>query len=99
MAYEISYSPQANHRYPIFRPRKNLPKWLLGVVLAAVTALAIPQVRRQIGQALLPGDNETTREAVMAFLEDVRQGVYIPDAFQTLCREMVKDVEVPKNAD
>ena len=54
MAYEISYSPQENHRYPIFCPRKKLPKWLLGVALAAVTALAIPQVRRQIGQALLP---------------------------------------------
>ena len=99
MAYEISYSPQENHRYPIFRPRKKLSKWLLGVVLAAVTALAIPQVRRQIGQALLPGDNETTREAVTAFLEDVRQWVSIPDAFQTFCREIVKDVEVPKSAD
>lgn len=99
MAYEISYSPQENHRYPIFRPRKKLPKWLLGVVLAAVTALAIPQVRRQIGQALLPGDNETTREAVTAFVEDVRQGVSIPDAFQAFCREIVKDVEVPKTAD
>ena len=71
MAYEISYSPQENHRYPIFRPRKKLSKWLLGVVLAAVTA----------------------------FVEDVRQGVSIPDAFQTFCREIVKDVEVPKNAD
>ena len=99
MAYEISYSPQENHRYPIFRPRKKLSKWLLGVVLAAVTALAIPQVRRQIGQALLPGDNETTREAGTAFLQDVRQGESIPDAFQTFCREIVKDVEVPKNAD
>ncbi len=99
MAYEISYSPQENHRYPIFRPRKKLLKWLLGVALAAVTALAIPQVRRQIGQALLPGDNETTREAVTAFVEDVRQGVSIPDAFQAFCREIVKDVEVPKTAD
>lgn len=99
MAYEITYSPQENHRYPIFRPRKKTPKWLLCVALAAAIALAIPQVRWQIGQALLPGDKDTTREAVTAFVEDVRQGVSIPDAFQAFCKEIVKDVEVPKTAD
>lgn len=99
MAYEISYSHQENRRYPIFRPRKKPPKWLLCVALVSVTAFAIPQVRKQIGQALLPGDKETTQEAVTAFVEDVRQGVPIPDAFQAFCREIVKDVEVPKTGD
>lgn len=97
MGYCISYNPELEKKYPL-RTKRKKKKWpwvmsLLAVLLVAVFAT---NSRQMVKQWLLPGDPQLTEEALTCFVQDVREGMPMKEAFTAFCVEIIESAELSK---
>ena len=90
MGYRISYENGAE--------RKNIHKWgnrvsrkhvgSIITILFVIAALLCLQ-NTEIRHIVLPGDGETTEEAIKTFIHSVQNGTELGDAITAFCQEIV----------
>lgn len=97
MGYCISYNPELDRKYPMGKTKKK-KKWIgFSAVLAVVLlAGALPNTKETVKDWLLPGDAQVTEAALTCFVQDVKEGVSVKEAFTVFCLEIMESAELAK---
>ena len=90
MGYRVYYSPEDNKKYPT-RNKQGNARYLghFVVVLAVVLTLTVPQVRSNLREWLIPGDEAVISKAFSQMVENVREGEAIGEAVTAFCQEIL----------
>lgn len=94
MAYRIEYGDTGSVKLPIKLVRRKKTAMVavaIGVVFLAT--LLIPQGRVMIRNAVLPGNEAVTAEALQGLASDLRAGEDLSDAVTTFCRYIISESE------
>lgn len=98
MGYRIEYGQMITKVKIKENVRKTSVEWLLKVVATGCVLLFLAFLwgKENIRDYFIPGDPDITEQAAKCFLEDVRNGESIKDAFTNFCLEIIENEGVPE---
>lgn len=94
MSYSIHYSPENNKKFPVRQKAyavKQKAMITVAAVIFALFLLCFDGVRQSIKNFLLPGDPQITEAGIIGFVDDVRSGTGVADAFTTFCEYIIQN--------
>jgi len=91
MAYRIEYNYGDVKKFAVITGRNRKNKALLVIiVLVTLGCITLHSLGRDRAyEALLPGDAAATKAAANIFVEELRGGTSLTDAFACFCREII----------
>lgn len=94
MAYRIEYGDAGSVKLPVKPVRRKktaMVAVMIGVLFLAL--MLIPQGRMMVRNAVLPGNEAVTAEALQDLAADLRAGEELSDAVTTFCRYIITESE------
>ena len=91
MSYVIEYGTGLKKKYPVRqkKPAKNKAVLMLASVAFALVLLCSLLKIDSIRKVILPGDPQTTEEAISLFVNAIKAGEGIYDSFSVFCKEVI----------
>ena len=96
MAYRIEYTKTPNAYHSADRPGPRAASRTAGVFLAFLLLVQTfwPDGQQFLRELLIPGDAETTIQAVEVFADELRCGEPFSVAAEVFCREILTDADL-----
>ena len=96
MAYRIQYGSDPKFKTHWDRPFRKHRTAIISAIIAAVLLICatVPQVQRGIRELILPGDPSITEAALTAFVDNLKTGEPMDEAFAAFCRDIISNAEV-----
>ncbi len=98
MGYRIEYG-QTITKVKLKEKVRNIRiEWLLKTIAAGCVLLFLAFLwgKENVRTFFIPGDPDVTGHAAKCFVEDVRNGESISDAFAAFCMEIIENAGLPE---
>ena len=96
MSYRVSYAGDHTKKVKTTARIGKPQRWLLGGILLLIGAAALSYTgaAQQILRWLLPGDPETTAQALHLLTEQLAQGENLKEAISAFCRKILEGTQL-----